>query len=151
MIEYTQFCLHRPEQGEYGDCWKTCIACILHCDPYEIPHYYKEFWGQAEVISDLVHAATNRWLSATTELQYVETPIECTREQLGTYLKHYYKDMYVIIGCNSRNGGHSVVMRNDDYMWDPSIDKSGCVGPMDDGYWWIGVLISNRHQTKLLK
>ncbi len=144
MREQKQLYRHIPEQRLIGDCWRTCIACILDVAPDTIPHYYEMFWGQGEVISDKVHEATNKELKKSYGVVFVETPLEATYEQLRTYLKHYYKDMYVIVGCNSKNGGHSVIMKNDDYMWDPAIDNSGCVGPMDDGYYWIGLLLSNK-------
>ena len=148
MIEQKQLFLHKPEEGLIGDCFRTCIACVLNLDPEAIPHYYKQLWQGKDInVTPEVREATNNWLSKYGVL-FVETPLDATMEQLGTYLKHYYTNMYVIIGCNSKNGGHSVVMKNDDYMWDPSIDNSGCVGPMDDGYYWIGLILEDTRDTK---
>jgi hypothetical protein len=141
MIEQTQAYFHKPEEGQIGDCWRTCVACVLNISKELIPHYYQEFWMGTVDIAPQVQAATNKFLSNRYGLKYVEYPIEANMEQLRIYITHYYKDHPVIIGCNSKHGGHSVVMMNEDYIWDPSIDKSGCVGPMKDGYFWLGFLV----------
>jgi hypothetical protein len=112
--------------------------------PESIPHYYRDHWKDGENISQIVQRETNEYLYAVGyKVQFIEFPLECNLAQLRDYLSHYLKDMYVIIGCNSIHGGHSVIMKNHNYMWDPSIDGSGCVGPMDDGYYWIGLLVGN--------
>lgn len=143
MMEQKQLFLHLPEQGQIGDCFRTCVACVLDRPQVEVPHGFGKFWIDKDTtVTPLVHAQLNEWLLAQGyQCRFIEIPLETTREQLGTYLTHYYKDMHVVVGCNSRNGGHSVVMRNDDYMYDPSIDESGCIGPMDDGYYWLGLLV----------
>lgn len=143
MLEQKQLFLHLPEQGQIGDCFRTCVACVLDRLQTDVPHGFGEFWVDKDTcVTPQVHAQLNSWLLRQGyQCIFVETPLQATREQLGTYLRHYYHDLHVVIGCNSKNGGHSVVMRNDDYMYDPSIDESGCIGPMDDGYYWIGLLI----------
>jgi len=142
VIEHKQLHYHKPEFNEIGDCWRTCVACILNVPPHTIPHHYKEMWQGTVDIAQEVHKATNVLLRERYGIQYVEYPISCTLEELKTYCNHYYHDHHVMIGCNSIHGGHSVIMRNDDYMWDPAIDNSGCVGPMKDGYFWIGLLVA---------
>lgn len=143
MIEYKQMYLHVPSEGIIGDCWRTCIACILDIHPNTLPHYYKQYWKDGDNIAPLVQARTNEELRDY-GVVYTEYPLQCTLEELRTYLTHYYKDMYVIVGCNSKNGGHSVIIKNKDYIWDPAIDNSGCEGPMEDGYFWIGLLVSTQ-------
>lgn len=142
MIEQKQLYLHNPKEGSIGDCWRTCIACILDVEPKAIPHYYKSLWEpEPAIISTKVHRETNKFLKANFDLQYIEYPLDCPEvEILNTYLEHYYRDTYVMLGCSSKNGGHSVI-RKGYYMWDPAIDNSGCVGPMNDGYYWIGLLV----------
>ena len=142
MIEQKQLYLHKPAEGSIGDCWRTSIACILDVSPGTIPHYYEEFWEpEPAIISVKVRKATNLFLRDHFDLTYIEYPIEVPdAESLNTYLEHYYRDTHIMLGCSSKNGGHSVV-RKGYYMWDPAIDNSGCVGPMNDGYYWIGLLV----------
>lgn len=143
MIEQKQLFLHKPEQGQIGDCFRTCVACVLDRPVIEVPHGFGEFWVDEDTtVTPKVHAQLNDWLHKECyQVRFIEIPLEGTREQLGTYLQYYYHNMHVIVGCNSKHGGHSVVMKNNDYMWDPSIDNSGCVGPMSDGYYWIGLFV----------
>lgn len=142
MIEHKQRYFHKPETGEIGDCWRTCIACILDLpDVHYIPHFYQEFWKPGGNVTQLVDKATNNILRKHYDLMFVEYPVECpSLADLDVYLNYYYPDTYIILGCSSKNGGHSVV-RKGSYMWDPAKDNSGCVGPMDDGYYWIGLLV----------
>lgn len=147
MIEQKQLFLHKPNDPEnrtIGDCWRTCIACILDIHPDKIPHFYEELWTDGkEPIVLKVHEKTNEWLLNNGYPYFVEHPVivdDNSVEMLQQHLAWTYPDTYVIIGCSSKNGGHSVVM-NGAYIWDPAIDNSGCVGPMSDGYYWIGLLL----------
>ena len=141
MREQKQLYFHKPAEGEIGDCFRTCVACVLDMDVEKVPHAFKDVWKpDGSCVVPEAHEIMNRWL-AHLNLKFVEYPIEATREQLDLYLGHFLKDTHVLLGCNSKHGGHSVVAMNGDYIWDPSKDDSGCVGPMDDGYWWIGLLI----------
>jgi hypothetical protein len=147
MIEHTQLYYHRPNtEKTIGDCFRTCIACVLNeAAPDDVPHVLELTWNwntSNKFVVPEAHKILNDWL-ASRGLKFFETPLYATLEQLKTYLKHYYPDQHVVIGCNSIHGGHSVVMKNDDYMWDTSKDKSGCVGPMDDGYYWIGLIVKD--------
>lgn len=143
MFAQKQLFRHIPSEGIIGDCFRTCIASVLGLTQILVPHGYQEFWVDEKTnVSEKVQAQLNKWLEQSGyNLKFIEYPVETTYEQLRTYLRHYYTDMYVVVGCSSKNGGHSVVMKNDDYLWDPSIDDSGCIGPMSDGYYWIGLLV----------
>jgi hypothetical protein len=50
--------------------------------------------------------------------------------------------VFYLLGGQSRTDcGHSVVCLDDAIIWDPSLTDAGIVGPMEDGYYWITVLI----------
>ncbi len=138
MLEQKQLYMHRPADGVIGDCFRTCIACVLDLPPDAVPHVWQQHWESED--STLPRAELNAWL-APRGLAFVEYPLECTSVELRTYLAHYFRGVHVVLGCNSKHGGHSVVARDADYLWDPSIDNSGCVGPMKDGYYWVGLLV----------
>ena len=144
MIEQKQAFLHKPAERIIGDCFRTCIACILNMERDQVPHVYAEVFNYDDpktTVAPQAHAALNKWL-ANYGMRFVEIPVECPDyETLRTYTSHYFSDLHIVLGCSSRNGGHSVVIQGKDYIWDPSIDNSGCVGPMEDGYYWIGLLV----------
>ena len=141
MKEFKQLNLHKPQEGLIGDCFRTVIGCLLDLEPELVPHF-TELGGWDSPDFSKARRLCNEWLEQF-NLKYCEYPIQCSVADLGIYLDCYYKDVYVQIGCNSKHGGHSVVMKNDDYIWDPSRDNSGCVGPMDDGYFWVGLLVQH--------
>lgn len=144
MIEHTQLYYHRPDENQIGDCFRTCIACVLNeSAPDDVPHVFELCWkGVDKIVTPEAHKLLNDWLEPR-GLKFFEYPVDCDLEALKVYINHYYPDQHVLIGCNSKNGGHSVVMKGLDYMWDPSRDKSGCVGPMNDGYYWIGLIVKD--------
>lgn len=146
MIEHKQLYRHKPEQGLIGDCFRTCIACLLNCkSPEDVPHYYAEFWpaGKLEAdIADLVNRETNKWLHANFNLNFIEFPLKCSdNESMFKWASAYFPPGFSFtVGCSSKNGGHSVICKPHGYIWDPAIDNSGMVGPMEDGHYWIGLL-----------
>ena len=94
MIEQKQLYRHKPTEGSYGDCWRTCLACILDRNPETIPHYYSTLWDEGKNIAPLVHQLTNKFfLEADWGVQFVEFPVECEYEQLRVYISHYFKDI----------------------------------------------------------
>lgn len=146
MIEQKQLYLHQPGKGLIGDCFRTCVACIMDMMPEQVPHWVAEFWDNKHKTCDteLVVKECNKWLRQF-GYGYLEFPIgpDNTIEQLRGWLVKYTENNYVIVGCTSANGGHAVVMKGEDYIWDPAQDNSGCKGPMSDGYFWIGLIVKN--------
>ena len=145
MIEHKQLYKHDPKNGIYGDCFRTSIACILDMNPLDVPHWYAELWPPGVInaeIADLVRVELIKWLGQF-GLSYVELPITASdNETLFQFLRGYFPpDVYIALGCSSKNGGHSVVVNSTGYIWDPAIDNSGCVGPMSDGFYWVGMII----------
>ena len=145
MREQKQKYRHDLAIGHVGDCFRTSIACVLNVDRDSVPHFFEAVWNN-DRSALMAHEHLNRWLTEEGHgLHFIEFPVDSpSLAYFKDYLENYFKDLYVLVGCNSKNGGHSVVMRGNHYMWDPSIDNSGCVGPMDDGYYWIGLLVHRR-------
>ena len=147
MIEHKQLYYHKPEDGFIGDCFRTSVACILDLPrPDDVPHVMELAGYDREDAAARAHEILNDWLKQY-DLKYIEFPLEASENTLQTYLAHYFKDMYVMVGCSSKHGGHSVVRKNGDYIWDPSRDNSGCIGPMSDGYYWIGLLVYHKKEN----
>lgn len=90
--------------------------------------------GEGEVFNKL----QEDWLYSR-NLDCVVFPI-CT-DSLDTVFvaaKAWNPDRLFILGGESMNGcGHSVIASPAGIEWDPSIDGSGIVGPMSDGFYWI--------------
>ena len=47
MKYHEQRIKHDPENGLWGDCFPTSLACILDLEPDEVPHFYAGFPDEA--------------------------------------------------------------------------------------------------------
>ena len=144
MIRHKQLYRHNPATGEIGDCFRTCLACVLDAERVEdIPHFFADVWPPGELdpeIAELAITSAQKWLLENSAFGYIEFPLAASNnERLFKWLRSYCSDRTpLIVGCTSKNGGHAVVVFPDGEIWDPSLDNSGMVGPMKDGYYWIG-------------
>jgi hypothetical protein len=128
MIPYKQSILHDPANGQFGDCWRTCLGSLLHIDPITIPHFGEkgEQW----------FTSTQAWLAkrgmAFFELPYLE--IFPHIEVKGVY--------HILTGSSPRDPEvrHSVVALDGEVAHDPHPDGSGLAG--EKHTWYMGLLVA---------
>ncbi len=143
MIYRKQLNLHKPEEGIIGDCWRTCIACILDLQPDAVPHFVEHHWNEPDATKSL---KILREYLAPRNLSYVEFPYNCSLEELLTSAGYTLPEVhYILSGTSANKCNHSVVAKGNKIVWDPAIDDSGIIGPMDDGYYWIGLIVHSSH------
>ena len=141
MIKHKQLFRHRPEEGQIGDCARTTLACLLDLKPEEVPHFVKdaiERGNEFEALADM-----EAWLQLRGQ-SMIEFPIsaespEAAFKWAGCYLRNTY---YLLAGTSRNDVTHVVIGFKDKLFWDTSIDNSGIIGPVSDGYYWIGMLIT---------
>lgn len=130
-----QTILHNPEEGHYGDCWRTCIACLLDLKPDEVPHFALQGKNYFE--------STQSWL-----------------HERGMALYEYaYRDDFLmqgIKGCfhilsgpsprDPVNVRHSVIGLDGQVVWDPHPTQAGLHDANDKSSWYITLIIRlNEH------
>lgn len=140
---------HAEDEGQFGDCHRTCIAMILDLPRDDVPHFMEGTsmdWPDGDPRWLACEDAERAWL-ATRGLQ----PVHCAYDGsmplsvVLAVLAHTVRNVPVILGCTSTNGGnHSVVYYNGS-IFNPN--DSGIKGPMRDGMWWVTTLA---HQGKPL-
>lgn len=136
MIEHKQLFRHRPEDGMFGDCHRTAIACLLDLDPEEVPHFGAVHFDDPEKF----HSAFERWLKAR-GLRTVLTAYDCSLEDLLASFGSQNPEAYFLLGGRSRSGvGHTVIGCGNRIAWDPHPDDVGIVGPLD-GYYWVNLIV----------
>lgn len=137
MLKNKQLLKHNPESGEFGDCYRTCIACLLNLQPQKVPHFAEMFEHHGlETLFDRM------WLRETMKMDMINVPYNCSLEQLYGMQKHLNNGVYYILGGTSKNNtGHSVICVDDRIEWDPAQDDSGIIGPMSDGMYWVTYLV----------
>lgn len=132
MKFHKQLFRHDPANGVYGDCHRTCYACLLDLNPEDVPHC-----GEGGKPSEHFHEIMERFLE-TRGLATVSCPFQATLEEVLHHQKYVNPNHYYLLGGQSKTGcGHTVVCLNDEIIWDPSLTDSGIVAPMEDGYYWI--------------
>jgi len=137
MTPYKQLHLHRPAQGQIGDCWRTAIGCLLDLPPERVPHFVEPDFSDAQGCRE----RTLAWLGER-GLTYVEFAFQGDLHQVMTMMAGVNPGTYYLVGGNSGNHvGHTVVACDDQIVWDTAIDNSGIVGPMDDGLYWLTLLV----------
>lgn len=131
--------LHRPEEGQFGDCYRTCLACLLDMDRDDVPHFVTTMdpgeWERN------VQPRVDAWLR---ERGFVELALPASGEcDLDTILQMISsRGVYTILTGTSATGcNHCVVVGPDQTIHDPGRDDPGIVGPADDGFWWLSVLV----------
>ena len=138
MIKQKQLYRHKPAEGMIGDCWRTCLACLLDLTPASVPHFV--------ALAGVENSEGSRKLSlewlATKGLTMVEVPYNAALEDIQRMQGGLNPGVHYLLSGNSRTGvGHSVIGCGDSIAWDPSLDDAGIVGPMDDGHYWITWLV----------
>lgn len=138
--------LHRPEEGTFGDCHRTCIASLLGLDRDEVPN-----WGLHYKDGDAFDKACTEYL-ASQGLRRIVLPLHTENgrpEEALEWMKRNNPSVYYLLTGQSKNGtNHVVIAKDDAIVWDPSLDNSGIVsGCQYDGeptnWFWIDIHIPN--------
>jgi hypothetical protein len=145
MQLHKQLFRHAPEKGTYGDCYRTCIACLLGLTPAEVPHFFD---GPLEGDVFRIRSAyteMTRWLA---DRGFVRIAI-CHRDRplnqvLGIQASSNHGVPFILCGTSTSGLNHAVIAVDGKIIHDPSLTDAGIVGPCDDGNYrvtYLGALI----------
>lgn len=133
MIYREQSIKHNEGEGEYGDCFRTALACVLDMEPSQVPHFMDGFpddWAEQ----------MNDWLLSNgffaVEFAF-DGSVEYALKAMGLWSKD---TEYLIAGRTIGGTDHQCVGRNDQIIHDPEPRKPGLVGPCSDGFVWITIV-----------
>lgn len=135
MTPHKQRFAHKPEEGIYGDCCRTVIACILDIEPEEVPHYHRMLADGEQ--SDLM----NEWLLGR-DLQLVQIPYDSDPDDVLSAMRKMNPGLTYLLAGLSRTGvDHYVIAKDDKIIHDPSLTDAGIIGRGSDGYTWVGFVV----------
>lgn len=141
MTPHEQLIQHDPKNGQYGDCFRTAIACLLDIEPESVPHFC-ENGGNAE---DGAFKNADEWLRERHGLCLAAVPMVGEIE-VKDALKHagfWLRDChYLLVGQSKTGCNHNVICKNGKVVHDPAPTKPGIIGPCDDSFYWINFLVS---------
>lgn len=131
---------HKPDEGLYGDCDRTVIACLLGMDRDDVPHWNNgpdEHWETVgrKMRTDFL---LSRGLVAIC-YPYAPEHIDETREAME---EHFPRLHYLFAGLSRTGVNHAVIGRGRDIVWDPSLTDAGIIGPCKDGLYRIEFLVA---------
>lgn len=136
--------LHRPDEGTFGDCHRTCIASLLGVDRDSVPN-----WGVHYDNHDAFQAACDSYL-ADHGLRRIIFPVHTENgypDEILAWMKAANPGVYYLLTGTSKNGTNHVVIAKDDVIvWDPAIDDAGIVAGCNDNgtptnWYWIDLHI----------
>lgn len=131
---------HKPSEGIYGDCQRTCFAMMFDLDAKDVPHFLED-----GLDNELFHTKIDAWLKQQGYRQFFMVFNDCTLKAVLDHMLALNPNFYYILSGQSRNlTDHSVVCFNNKIIADPALDDSGIIGPCSDGLFWITVFVPNR-------
>lgn len=145
MKKHIQLFRHEADKGQYGDCHRTALACILNLDkPEHAPHFigtHENLKKQGEEFD--WQAAQERWLN---ELGYTSVDIVYNGDMpitgLFEFMQHRNPEaLYLVGGTSPRGTNHTVVAHGGGFCHDPHPDGGFLVGPMDHGFWEVTFIL----------
>lgn len=134
MIKRKQLFFHNPEKGEYGDCYRTCIACLLNYEPVQVPNF-----GVHYDDAEKFHQAANEFLASEGLAAISNAFLGTLEEILAMQAVNNPKAYYMLTGESKNGTRHCVICLGGEIIWDPAKDDSGIVGPVKfpggEAYW----------------
>jgi hypothetical protein len=130
---------HNPDDGIFGDCQRTAIACLLNKFPSEVPNFATpETWNNGETfdlkIREYLKERGLSWFC----LAYDGNPdVDTLLHAIGHLNPDNY---YMLCGQSTRGINHVVVCKGTKIIHDPHPSDSKLSSPCDDGYWWVYIL-----------
>lgn len=144
MTPQSQLIKHDPENGQHGDCQRTCVAAILDLHPSEVPHFCDDpsatrdddqWWAKRQD-----RWLADRGLTCATFAYSAEISLE---EVMKLTSRQNPTTPMILLGQSSLGCNHVVVVLNGEIVCDPS--GNGIVGPALEGVWEVSVIsIGNR-------
>lgn len=142
MIRQHQLFRHDPENGVYGDCHRTAIACLLDLKPEDVPHFYEQK-VEAEKRGESYdwRAEVEKFLNS---VGYTAADVSygSTLSALLEYMENVNPRTYYLLGGTSPRGvNHTVICRGGDFAWDPHPDREFINAPLDNGYFEVTFIL----------
>ena len=158
MKQHKQMFRHDPENGVWGDCHRTALACILNLQPAQVPHYIgeheaakckgKEFdWQAAQEVW------LNRLGYTSVDILFgngdtTDPGLNGLQGLLGFMGQRNPRIYYLLGGTSPRGTNHTVVCLGGGLEWDPHPDGGFLVGPMDHGFYEVTFILPKNMKNR---
>jgi len=125
--------------GDNGDCFRTCIACLMDHYVNDVPHFM-----DGSTTPEEGYDAAQEWLRGWT-LQMVMIPFDGEGESVEEILEYFEAllptgQKAILTGGTARGSNHCVVIEDGAIIHDPDPQNRGLIGPANDGCYWVTFL-----------
>ena len=137
LRRYKQQVLHDPENGMYGDCLQTALACVLGIDPKYVPCLnYSGLTGEKQ------KEAEDEFLDGI-GYRAIVMPIAGTSAQMvmDWVGRNNPGAVYLLTGKAARGVEHVVVCKGNEFFHDPHPDNSFLTGPCGENTFWVEFIV----------
>lgn len=139
MKYHHQTIKHDPANEQWGDCFRTALACILDLEIEDVPHFMH---GNPD--SEIVWTQVNKWLNER-GLHMMTLPFSGSLSDVLTTMGKLNPGVRYLLAGTSVNGfNHQVIAQGDKIIHDPNRSYVGLTGPGSDGLFWIDVLVPTK-------
>jgi hypothetical protein len=147
VIKHTQLYRHEADKGQYGDCHRTAIACLLNIPVEDSPHFIGEYERRkaADADDDSYNWQQHQeeWLNS---LGYTTVDVAYNGDCELSDLFHFMQArnphaLYLLGGTSPRGTNHTVIACGGGFFHDPHPDGGFLVGPMDNGMWEVTFIL----------
>lgn len=132
MTPVDQQILHKPEEGQYGDCQRSVIASLLDLPASEVPHFCEIAKDEPVAFWTLLQGFLR-----SKGFVYLTVPARAGAAFFGDDGDVFHE----ISGPSPRGGGvyHAVVGCNGEIVFDPHPSRAGLAG--DSSQWDYSFLV----------
>mgnify|MGYP006969512352 CR=1 FL=1 len=123
------------ENGEFGDCWRCCIAAVLGMPAESVPHFGVDVSGKPNRKDD---ADTQRWLAESGYCMLYANSVACRR---SLWMPMWYGDdvkkpPIIVCGPTIRSktdaDHHAVVEIGSELVYDPHPSEAGLLAVSEE-------------------
>lgn len=136
MTPYKQLIKHDPKNGQYGDCARTTIACLMDRHPQEVPHFLHD----GETDGNIFWKRVDDWLGIF-GLRSFGLPFDTDVPGILAAMGNQYPDLYYMLGCASPTADHFVIACGNQIVHDPAGHDPSRLVRGSDGYVWAYVFV----------
>jgi len=138
--------IHDPQNGKFGDCYRTAVAVVLGFDAEDVPHVCEKGWDNHDDL-DGIDAMRSflRPLGLTISKSVYNGELAWSAFQ--EWMAKFNPSVPLIVtGMGLRGVNHCVVMVGGDVVCDPHTGDvnhdpfSGAAEAEGEAYWWVEVI-----------
>lgn len=146
ILPQKQLIKHDPSSGQFGDCYRTCVAVVLGVDASEVPHVCEKGWCNADDLDGLIAMREHlRSMGLDISKSVFNGDLRWTdfRKWMGKFNPN---TAIIVTGETTKGTNHCVVMIGREVVCDPITGHpnqepfSGAALADGERNWWVEVI-----------